>query len=228
MNEIDNELDQATVQVPNDELMSDTSNIETEDNDIKMGSMVDQEINCAGCNTIVSTANAYCFEDKQGNDIYYCEECKKNIDQALEAETKNPNIIGAILFGLLAGVVSGAIWCAIAYFTGYTIGYVAIAVGFLIARGVILGSGNKRGFSLQLISAVIALVTILSATYMTYVISLNDYLKTSEMFAQTNIGFIWFSPFNYDTISYMISPVGLFIWAIGILTAFRTPKAKTI
>ncbi len=215
MNELEN-IDETTVSIPDSEQ-------EVTDDNLKMGALVDKDINCAGCNLVVSTDDAYCFVDREGNDVYYCEECKKSIDQSLALETKNPNIIGAILLGLLAAVVSGAIWCAIEYFTGYTIGYVAIAVGFLIGWGVILGSGKKRGFILQIISTVITLFTILAATYMTFTFSLHDYLK-SEGINQ----FLWISPFDPDLISNIISPMGLFIWAIGIASAFKVPAAKKI
>jgi hypothetical protein len=221
MNEFERNEEPVLTQVANDNAAAAMNN-----QGIKMGSMVDKNIKCAGCNSIVSTANAYCYAGRTGNDVYYCESCKKLIDQSLESQTKHPNILGAIIVGLLAGIVSGAIWCGIAYFTGYTVGYVAIGVGFLIAQGVMLGAGRKRGFALQLISAVLTLFTIISATYMTYMLSINDYIRTSKEYAAYYHHFIWLSPFDSDIISYMISPMGLLIWGIGIAAAFRIPASK--
>lgn len=215
-----NEMDR--MDAPNESVTGTDQTVADQDV-LKMGAMVDTEIHCAGCDQVVSTENAHCFVDKEGNDLYYCEECKKSIDQALEHETKNPNLIGAVLLGLLAAVVSGIIWCAIEYFTGYTIGYVAIAVGFLIGWGVVIGSGKKRGFTLQIISTMITLITILAASYMTFIFSLHDYL-VSEGYNE----FLWISPLDPDLLSYVISPMGIFIWAIGIATAFKVPMAKKL
>jgi hypothetical protein len=57
------------------------------------------------------------------------------------------NIIMAIIGGAVAAVVGAAIWAAIAYLTGYEIGWIAIGVGALVGIAVrVMGRGDTPPF----------------------------------------------------------------------------------
>ncbi len=196
---------------------------------IEIGAKTLEEVVCANCNKTVPGAEALSFRDKDGNDVYLCEECNKAAEEEFKKEVENPNYIGAIALGVLAGIATGVIWYFIEILTERIIGYVAIGVGYVVARAVILGSGKKRGTVLQIISAIITLLSIVGASYFSAVYFVNDYVR--DMFTEAGETFnemIWLSPFDKDVISMVVSPVGVLIWAFGIYIAYRTPKKRTI
>jgi hypothetical protein len=64
-------------------------------------------------------------------------------------DEKLGNVPMAIIFGLLASVVSAGLWATVTVVTGYQIGYMAIAVGFLVGYTVkFAGRGNQLTFGI--------------------------------------------------------------------------------
>lgn len=66
-----------------------------------------------------------------------------------------------ILGGLIGGVMSAGIWVAIAYFTGYEVGFVAWGVGLLVGLGVMSASGGRPSPVAPVAAGLIALVAVL-------------------------------------------------------------------
>ena len=56
------------------------------------------------------------------------------------------NLLIALLAGIAAAVVGTIVWAAITVTTGYQIGYMAIAVGFIVGYAVRLGNGIDKIF----------------------------------------------------------------------------------
>lgn len=197
---------------------------------IKIGAKSEENVECSNCQKSIPATEAYCFQGKNNEDVYFCAECKQEIDTALQQETENPNYFGAIILGLIAGAIGALVWYFIEILTGYQIGYVALGLGYLVAWAVILGSGKKRGISLQIISSVIALLAVLSASYLSFMHFFNDYLQEELATAAggQSIPYIWLSPLNKDLLQALISPMGLVIWGLALYIAFRTPQARKL
>lgn len=74
------------------------------------------------------------------------------------------NVGGGIIGGAIFGVVGAVVWGAIAYFTGYEIGWIAWGVGGLVGLGC--AWGNKGGGNLLgCIAVVITVLSILAGKY---------------------------------------------------------------
>jgi hypothetical protein len=70
---------------------------------------------------------------------------------------EQPNILMGLVGGVIAMLLGAIIWGAIAYFTGYQIGWLAIGVGFLVGIGIrYLGKGRLAIFGIS--GAVLALI----------------------------------------------------------------------
>lgn len=82
-----------------------------------------------------------------------------------EKRTNLLHVIGALIGGLVGATLGGAIWAAVAYFTEYEIGYIAIAVGFLAGAFAVLFSGGRRGIPIQLVAVLTALLGIVAGKY---------------------------------------------------------------
>ena len=81
-----------------------------------------------------------------------CQSCAVAAEDAIDAETRDVNVLGAVVFGVGAAVICALIWYAVVAITNYELGIVAIAVGWLVAQAVMLGAGRKRGPIAQAIS----------------------------------------------------------------------------
>ncbi len=187
---------------------------------LELGEKVSSEVVCSKCGVTTTTDKCNCFEGKKGEDIYLCEECTKIAEKQLAEQTKNPNYVLAFLLGLVFASLGSAVWIAIGYATNYEIGYIAILIGILAGKGVVIGSGNKKGSGLQIMSLIIALFAILVAKYVTLMLYWNEALETQR--------FLWASPFNFDLITASFSPISIVILVFGVLAAYNLPKAPRL
>jgi hypothetical protein len=85
-----------------------------------------------------------------------CESCK---DELL-AEVADPaggagRLFKAIGLGLLGMLGGAAVWYAVAKLANLEIGIIAILLGFLVGKGIMMGSGNRGGLGYQLLAVAI-------------------------------------------------------------------------
>lgn len=119
---------------------------------------------CARCNKEVSGTEFNLYEgDNKKIPVCYCNECANALKNEYEEETRNVNILGALLFGLTAGVLAGFIWYWVAVLTKTYFDIIVIGIAFLIGIAVIIGAGGKKGLKLQILSAIITLITVIIA-----------------------------------------------------------------
>lgn len=71
-----------------------------------------------------------------------------------------------IVGGLIGGVIGAAVWGAIAYFTGYEIGWIAWGVGVVVGMGVRIAADGETGFGLGATASAVALASILAGKFM--------------------------------------------------------------
>lgn len=203
-----------------------------ENEQIVLGGKADEIVKCAGCGKDLKVEERHSFEGENGEDIYYCDECMTQINQALEEETKNPNILFAIVASIIAGIVGGFAWYWITVITKLEVGYIAIALGCLVGIATCMGAGNKKGRILQVISVVTTLVTLLFAEFMItlhYIGAGPDFNMSSTALLNNLLGqgYSIISLF-ITVIKNSISPIGLVIWGIGLYTAYVIPKARKL
>ena len=196
-----------------------------QDESIQIGAKASQSVTCAQCQRSVAPGEYYTYKGK-GGELYLCGACRESVEQTFQAETKGLNLVMAILLGVIGAAAAGAIWHFIVVFTGYEIGYVAIGVGYCVGFAVHWGSGRKRGAVLQFLSAGLTLVTLLAASYFTFLHLLRKYLLEQKMEGYTG-QFFFISPLEPDFLKGLVSPIGLVIWAIALYVAFSVPKPRT-
>ncbi len=81
---------------------------------------------------------------------------------------------GAIAGGVVAGAIGAGIWAAVAYFTGYEVGWVAWAVGGLVGFGVVLGNSRDRSPQAGVLAVIITVLSLVAAKYTTVQLILSD------------------------------------------------------
>jgi hypothetical protein len=117
-------------------------------------------------------------------------------------------IMGIILSAVLA-LVASLVWIAVAWLTGFAIGYIAILIG--IAAGLGMQIGHK-GFSKAggVIAAFMTIGAIFIAKFVVLLALLNLENKSISDIDGSKLGL------------YFFSPIGLIIIAVGVGAAFRT------
>ncbi len=192
---------------------------------ITTGLQIGDQVPCSNCEKSFLVSQVHSYKGKDGEDIYICSDCKGKIDEVLAEEIKNPNLVGALVGGALGAFIAGLIWYFFATITGYELGYIAIGVGWIIGMGVHIGSGKKRGVTLQVISVLATFVTLYSAEYLIFIHVANKIIK-EKLGGGFELGGV--SPFDSLFFQSAFSPIGILIWAIALYVAFRVPKARKI
>lgn len=113
---------------------------------------------CARCAAPIASSY-YTFD----GDVL-CHVCRARIETELRAGSPAGRFAAAVVLGAVAAALGAAVWLAVTRLTGYEIGLIAIAVGFLVGSGVLLGSRQRGGVPYQLL-AVVLTYTAICATY---------------------------------------------------------------
>lgn len=147
-----------------------------------------------------------------------------------EEEFSGEVLMPALLGGFIAAIVSGAVWAAIAVWTGYEVGYVAIGVGLLCGLGVVMLSQGKRGLPLQIVAVAASVLGIVIGKYGTYQHVFQESLKAMENGAVIAAEFSLFSIgmiqlFMAD-LSNMVGGYDLLWIGLAVYTAWSIPKAS--
>ena len=202
---------------------------------IVLGGRAQEVVQCHQCQKSLTIGERHAYKGKDEADVYFCDSCLFTVNQQLDDETKNPNLLVALLLGLLAGLAGGAVWFVITCVTQWTIGYVAIGLGWLVGQGIIKGAGGKKGPILQIMAAAITLVSIVITEIFVVCHFIVEALHkegstTANAFDMLllgiqNEGFISFFSNIFPEI---LSPIGLLIWGFGIWTAYNVPKVHKL
>lgn len=109
-----------------------------------------------------------------------CPNCRVGVAAVGPPGNALTRMLGALLLGTAAAAVGCGLWMLVTELTGYEIGLIAIAVGFLVGGAVHLGSRRSGGVVYQLMAAFLTYTAIV----MTYVPALVDQFASSEEFTQ--------------------------------------------
>ena len=152
-----------------------------------------------------------------------CEPCA-NAAVGAPAEGAEAAFAKALIVGLGAAVVGSILYAVVEVATGWTIGYVALAVGWLVGKGMRWGSAGRGGRRYQIAAAVL---TYLSVSFASLIVILHavgkrnpgEHLVLSERFALFAVKYGLLSPFLslQDGLGGII---GLFILFIGVRAAW--------
>jgi hypothetical protein len=122
---------------------------------------------CKACNQAIR-GNYY-----QVNDTQVCPTCIEKI-KAQFPKDSHAAFVRSLLFGIGAAILGLMLYVAFAIGTGLVIGFVSLAVGFIVGKAMILGSGGVRGRRYQ-IAAV--LLTYMAVSLSAVPIDISQHLK---------------------------------------------------
>ena len=103
---------------------------------------------CAACNQPITT-RYYRVNTKMA-----CESCVQQLGQQLPKDSHAAYVRG-LLFGLGAAIVGMVLYAGFTIVTGFYIGYVSLAVGWLVGKAIMLGSKGIGGRRYQIAAVVL-------------------------------------------------------------------------
>lgn len=118
---------------------------------------------CARCSQPIAS------EYYEGGGAIVCPACRETLEAEQASRSAGGRLSRALLYGLGGAVAGAALYYAILALTGYEIGLVAIAVGWLVGRAVQLGSQHRGGWLYQGLAVVLTYLAIVS-TYIPYIL----------------------------------------------------------
>lgn len=132
------------------------------------------------------------------------------------------NVVGGFLGGLVAAVLATAMWYGVVVVTQYQIGLVAIAVGFIVGYGVVLGANRRGSVVLVPISVILTLLALVASEYLIVA------HFVGQEFAAEGLSIDVLQPPDFIigvvTDSLQADPLTLAFWAIALFQAFAIPS----
>ncbi len=143
-------------------------------------------------------------------------------DEPSAAAAAGPTqLLGGLLGGLVAAILASAVWFGVVAVSGYQVGLVAIAVGFLVGHGVVLGARRHGSIVLVLLSAVLTLLALVTSEYLIVAYLLNQELAAEGL----TIEVLQPPAFVIEIVvqSVQTDPLTLVFWAIALFQAIVIP-----
>jgi len=128
-------------------------------------SVTPQRVRCYVCGTFSDSPDNWKYRLRLGGHSPVCPSCLGRAEMELEQMTGHPNVAGAVLLGLLAAIAGSVAWCGFTILHNREYFVLALGIGWLVGKAVVLGSGNKRGQGLQVIAGVLAFAGIVGGRY---------------------------------------------------------------
>jgi hypothetical protein len=131
----------------------------------------------------------YCHQAISGtyyraNDSLACPACADKIRVALARDTHSAFVRG-LLFGIGAAVVGMILYAVFAITTGLVIGYVSLAVGWMVGKAIIKGSGGVGGKRYQIAAAILTYCAVSVASIPIWIHNANEHHSTKRQHAHT-------------------------------------------
>jgi len=135
--------------------------------------------------------------------------------------------IKASLFGSIAALIGSAVYFSILSLTGYEIGLIAIAIGWLVGFAVYAGSNNRGGLVYQILAVVLTYVSICASFAP---LAYQEMSAEADGEAALSGLFLWVILFVFSLVAPFPSGfeniIGIVIIGIGLYQAWQGAAAK--
>lgn len=153
---------------------------------------------------------------------------ENDVVSELETRSSGLGIPLGIIGGLVGAAIGGALWAIIGILTDYETSLVAMGVGALAGIGVLLLSFGKRGFILQTIAALCALIGIAIGKYALMYHFLSVEIGGPEV--MSTMGYTPFSPEVLEIFPTYLQEtsqaIDIVFIIVAIVIAFRIPSLR--
>ena len=180
----------------------------------------------------------------QVNGAVTCSRCAQQIKDQLRKDSHGAFVRG-VLFGIGAAILGLVLYVTVALATGLIIGFVSLAVGYMVGKAIVLGSGGLGGRRYQ-IAAV--LLTYMAVSLSAVPIAISQHLKqrSAQQHAQAGdsatiapkkmssagalatLAFIGLASPFLDLANPTHGIIGLIILFVGLRIAWRLTAGRSV
>lgn len=165
---------------------------------------------CSACQAALTT------EYFAINGQVFCAKCAEGIREHFGDTGLQAGLFGrAALLGLGAAVLGGAVYAAVMIWGSAQLGIISIGIGWLVGKGVRKGSGNRGGWSYQMLAAFLTYTAIAGA----YGAAIVHALGTQA--ASVDVSALVIAAYGRPITSGLSSIFGIIIIAVGVWEAWR-------
>ena len=180
------------------------------------------EETCAQCRKVLTPNDRVASGDRA-----FCRSCyaslRVELERAVHVMSTDINYVNAAVGAILGGVAGTLAWWGFTVLTHISFGLVAVAIGYLVAKGAVRMSGGKRSRGLQALSVVVSLASFACASYLVNMTFINKAL--AERGDSYRVGF---PPETLDQFERVTTAgaglMDLVFLAIVIFEAWRIPR----
>ncbi|HEY6456356.1 MAG TPA: hypothetical protein VIY90_13870 [Steroidobacteraceae bacterium] len=183
----------------------------------------------AGSATCKTCGRALGSSHYRVNGVVTCSQCAERIRQRLPEDSPAAFLRG-IAFGVAGGIVGLILYVAFALGTGLVIGFVALAVGYIVGKAIVIGSKGQGGRRYQLAAVLLTYVAVsLSAIPMAlYQHAAQSGLPSLNMARFGELVLLGLASPFLDLSDLTHGVIGLIILFVGIRIAWRMTAGKPV
>jgi hypothetical protein len=131
-----------------------------------------------------SCAQAVSGDYYRVNGVLICANCAQQIKDGIPKDS-HTSFVRGILFGVGGAILGLGIYVGFAVATGWMVGYISLAVGYIVGKAIVMGSGGVGGRRYQ---AAAVLLTYMAVSLAAVPIALSVHMKqrSAEQHAQVS------------------------------------------
>jgi len=129
-------------------------------------SVTPQRVRCYICGVFSESPDHWKYRLRLGGHSPVCPSCQGKAEMQIEQMTNHPNLLGAVLLGAIAALAGSLAWYVLSVEIKHEYVILAIVIGWLVGKAVVVGSGNKRGAGLQVVAGALAFIGIMGGRYL--------------------------------------------------------------
>jgi hypothetical protein len=126
------------------------------------------------------------------------------------------NLLGGVIGGVVAAIFAAGVWYGVVTITEYQVGFVAIAIGWIVGQGVVLGARGRGSILLIPVSVILTLLALATSEYLIV------HHFVSEEFTGVPFPDLELAV-DFVTASLQDDPLTLVFWGIALIPAVSVP-----
>ena len=161
-----------------------------------------------------------------------CESCRQQREFERDHVPTTRRLVRSVAFGTVAAAAGAALYWGVSALTGYEVGLIAIAVGFMVGLAVRAGSYAKGGWLYQTIAVALTYASIVSSHVPALAEGLLDSRDSSEPLSLLGkvalVGFVFAFALVAPVLAGTDNLIGLIIIGIGLYEAWKINKRREL
>jgi hypothetical protein len=186
-------------------------------------------VTCAQCGAGILPGQEILLAGKgrKSPDVTICSACESALNRIFQQETEDPNYLGAVALGMLAALLASVVWYGFVVLSERQWSLIAIFVGWLVSKAIMIGSGRRRGATLQVISVAITLGAMAFSEYL-----IVRHFAVQFLAEEGVTGIPMLLPPDlvvslvYDGLA--SDPITLVFWLVALWAAFSVPARRQL